>query len=99
MDVQPCRGLVINAPEFFADPDFKLWLRNGRRKFTWYVGQEIDEWSDVIVLVDPSLTAEGSDADMPEHIWDQIIDLCREHLGASRHDATHHAIRLTNLAD
>ncbi|MBV2149895.1 hypothetical protein KRZ98_16750 [Sphingobium sp. AS12] len=97
MDIQPCRGIVINAPEFFVDPAFQQWLANGDHKFTWHDGGEIDEWSDVIVLVDPSLNGEGSDSDMPEHIWNRIVEACREHLGRDRACSNHYVARLTNL--
>ena len=97
MDVQTCRGVVINAPEIFTDPAFRRWLTSSQPKFTWYDGGEIDEWSDVVVLVDPSLNGEGSDSDMPGHIWDRIVDACRDHLGIRPGDAFHHVVRLTNL--
>lgn len=97
MDIQHCRGIVINSPEYFADPAFREWLANGQPKFTWFTGQ-IDEWSDVIVLVDTSLSGEGSDSDMPEPIWNQIVAACAEHLGPDRGDVCHYMVRLTNLA-
>lgn len=34
MDITLCRGMVINAPEFFADSAFQRWLINGAPKFT-----------------------------------------------------------------
>ncbi len=98
MDVQRCRSLVINAPEFFVDPAFREWLTNDQPKFTWYKNGEIDEWSDVIVLVDPGLNGEGSDSDMPEYIWNYIVDACRNHLGAANICSNHYMVRLTNLA-
>lgn len=98
MDAQLCHGLVLNAPEFFADAAFQRWLENDLPKFTWYRGGEVDEWSDVVVLVDPGLTGEGSDSDMPAPMWDQIIDLCRMHLGPSQDRQNHYMVRLTNLA-
>ncbi len=98
MDVHSCRGLVLNVPEFFADPGFQQWLTNGKPKFTWWTAGPVDEWSDVIVLVDPSLSGEGTDSDMPEPIWNQILDICREHLGTCRGATAHYAVRLTNLS-
>ena len=95
--VQPCSGLVIRAPECFADPDFQTWLQNGDPKFTWYRAGPVDEWSDVVVLVDPSLNGEGSDADMPAHIWQFIIQRCRQHIEPGQHRC-HIMVRLTNLA-
>ncbi|BAI96654.1 hypothetical protein Sj15T_09610 [Sphingobium sp. TA15] len=99
MDVQPCRGLVINAPWFFADPAFQQWLTSGTPKFTWWTSGPVDEWSDVIVLVDPNLSGEGADSDMPEAIWNQIVHICREHLGAHGAATPHYVVRLTNLAE
>lgn len=97
MDIDPCRGIVINAPEFFADLAFRQWLTNDERKFTWYAGGPTDEWCDVVVLVDPSLSGEGSDSDMPAHIWNTIVAACREHLGPGRGGESHYVVRLTNL--
>ncbi len=97
MDITLCRGMVINAPYIFADPTFRRWLTNGKPKFTWHDGGAIDEYSDVVVLVDPGLTGEGSDSDMPAPIWDRIVEACRAHLGADRHCASHFVVRLTNL--
>lgn len=99
MDVDICRGLVINAPEFFADPAFQNWLNDGRPKMSWHrPGEQISEWSDVVVLVDPTLTGEGSDADMPDQFWNRIVSACRDHLGPSRAPTAHYHVRLTNLA-
>jgi hypothetical protein len=98
MDAHRCRGLVINAPQFFADPAFRAWLADSRPKFTWHQGGEPDEWSDVIVLVDPGLSGEGSDSDMPESIWDNIVEACRTRLGAAPSATHHYMVRLTNLS-
>lgn len=75
----PSPGLVINVAPFYRDPAFVDWLNSDHRKATWHEGGTPTEWSDVIVLVDPSLNGEGADADMPEHIWDQIVNACRTH--------------------
>ncbi len=80
-DVQLARGLVINAPDLFADPDFCAWLTIDEAKFTWVREGRVDEWSDVVVLVDPSLSGEGSDSMMPAPSWDRIIAACRLYLG------------------
>lgn len=98
MDIRSCKGLVINAPEFFEDPEFMAWLNNRDRKFTWHIrGNSIaDEYSDVVVCVDPSLNGEGSDSDMPEHIWNRIVTACRETLGSASGE-DHYMVRITNL--
>lgn len=95
MQVDKVNALKINAPEIFADPEFQAWLNNGQRKFTWHEGGKPDEWSDTVVMVDPGLTGEGTDSDMPEHIWDKIVEICREHFKPARLE--HHImVRLTN---
>lgn len=38
MRAQICRGLVLNAPEIFADHRFQEWLNNDEPKFTWHRG-------------------------------------------------------------
>jgi|TARA_Y100000815_G_scaffold30282_5_gene25303 hypothetical protein len=91
------RSLLINAPEYFRDPAFRHWLGGAQPKFTWHRGGEPDEWSDVIVMVDPSLSGEGSDYDMPAHIWERIVDACRTHLGHGQGRSPHYMVRLTNL--
>ena len=94
---QPGRSLLINAPDIFRDPAFRQWLGTAQPKFTWHRGGEPDEWSDVIILVDPGLSGEGSDSDMPAHIWRRIVDACRAHLGSDHGCAPHYMARLTNL--
>jgi hypothetical protein len=99
MDIQVARGLVINAPAFFTNPEFLAWLNNGETKFTWHIkGNAVaDEYSDVVVCVDPSLSGEGTDSDMPEYIWNQIVEACRQHIG-TRTGEHHYMVRITNLA-
>lgn len=97
MEAFPCRGLVVNAPEFFADPSFRQWLANDVPKLTWYRGGQVDEWSDVVVLVDLGLYGEGSDSDMPRQFWKRIVDLCRSHFGVGTGQHHHIMVRLTNL--
>lgn len=88
--------LQMNVPEFFADPAFVEWL-NGRPAplATWHQGGVPHEFSDTFVLVDPSLNGEGSDLDMPEHIWDQIVEECRRHIIPNRD--LHIVVWLTNI--
>jgi hypothetical protein len=94
-EIQICPALVINAPAFFEDPEFCAWINQPDTKFTWHRNGVPTEWSDVIVLVDPSLNGEGSDADMPEHIWEQIITDCKSVLTPTR--GQHIMVRLTNI--
>lgn len=96
MKITQSKALVINAPEIFAHPDFQDWLNDGGRKFTWHKGGTPDEWSDVVVLVDPGLGGEGADSEMPEFVWDLIVDACKARFSPSRGDP-HIMVRLTNL--
>lgn len=96
MKVQHCSSLVINAPQFFQDPEFRAWLNNSDAKFTWHRGGVPGDWSDVVVLVDPGLGGEGADSDMPEHIWTQIVDACKAAFAPAR-NVPHIMVRLTNL--
>lgn len=94
--IQIGRAMVVNVPDIFADTTFLRWLLAPAAKFSWHRGGRADEWSDVIVLVDPSLNGEGSDSDMPLHIWDRIVALCRENLPRET-GMPHIMVRLTNL--
>jgi len=96
MKITSSQALVVNAPQFFDDPEFQTWLMDGTRKFTWHQGIKPDEWSDTIVLVDPSLNGEGTDSEMPEHIWDQIVEICKKHFAPTR-ESSHIMVRLTNI--
>lgn len=96
MQVEIGRSLLIYAPEFFRDDAFVAWLNNGQPKYTIHQGASPGEYSDVIVLVDPSLEGEGSDSDMPAHIWDAIVGACRKALPIE-HAMPHISVRLTNL--
>lgn len=86
-------------PSFLRIAPASTGLESDLRKFTWHRDGPIDERSDVVVLVAPSLSGEGSDSDMPTPIWDQIIDACRTHLGEAAGQSGHYMVRLTNLAE
>ncbi len=96
LKVAACEGLVINAPHWFRDEAFRDWLNNGEPKFTWHQGGQPTEWSEVVVLVDPGLGGEGTEAGtMPQGIWDAIVEQCRR---VYRPGAAHHImVRLTNV--
>lgn len=98
-DVDTCKGLVVNRPQWFMDPEFIEWLNNGEPKFTWHVrGNVPGEYSDVIVLVDPECNGEGSeDGSMPQRFWDEIVTLCRQCLREGDSDAMSYCVRITNL--
>lgn len=69
--------LRLDSQELFQDPEFVAWLNDASNiKFTWHQpGSEVDEWSDVIVTYD---SGDGSNSDMPEHIWDWICEIVKE---------------------
>lgn len=67
-------GLVFDVPELFQDQAFIAWLENGSPKIA---SKEEGVWTQLLVLVDPSLEGEGSDSDMPEHCWEVILAACR----------------------
>lgn len=87
-------ALAINAPALFADAEFKQWINNGNPKFTWHKSGDPGEYSDVVILIDPSLSGEGSDDDMPG--WNAVVDAVRAYVGARKLDG-HVVVRLTNL--
>ena len=93
------KSVVIEAPQFFRTPEFIAWLNNGQPKMTWHqVGSQPSEWSDVVVLVDPSLSGEGSDSDMPQDIWDKIVAICKDLFqGKIGPMEPHITVRLTNV--
>ena len=64
----------INAPELAKNDKFVDWL-NQRTCATWHKGRGITEYSDIFTWIDKG---EGSDSDMPEPVWDEIIKLLGE---------------------
>lgn len=89
--------ISMNVPSWFEDPEFMAWLNNPKTiVFTWHEkGTNASEWSDTIVCVDPSLSGEGSDSDMPDHFWKQIVDAVRE-ATEPMDSVPHILVRLTN---
>lgn len=94
-----CPALVICMPDAFQDPAFQAWLNDVRRtKCALHVpGQELDEQTEVIVFVDSSLCGEGRDDDMPQPIWEEILQVCREQYIPSQGPSI--MVRLTNLEE
>ncbi|MEY8199902.1 MAG: hypothetical protein RPS47_11730 [Colwellia sp.] len=88
----------VNAPEWFKEKEFLAWLNDkSNLLMSWHEkGSEAGEYSDTVVMVDSSLSGEGSDQDsMPTKYWDFIIKTCKDHFGPS---AGHHIIvKITNL--
>lgn len=96
-EVLPTFALTVYAPHFFMDAAFVQWLNGDGRKFTWHEGGTPDEWSDVVVSVDPGLGGEGSDSDMPDHLWAQVVEVCRQHFQPS--NGPHILVRLVNQVE
>lgn len=97
MTVRTVTSLVMNRPDFFEDEAFMAWLNNPNTVvMTWHrKGAAASEWSDTVVLVDPQLEGEGADADMPAHIWEQIVQACRD--AGVTGEQEHIPVRLTNV--
>lgn len=91
-------GLMLNVPEWFADPEFLEWLNNDQtRVFTWHEkGSAPTDFSDVIVTLEPNCSGEGSSSDMPERFWNSIVATCKQTLGENGFNY-HYFVRLTNL--
>lgn len=92
--------LVINAPALFRRADFRAWLTDtAAPKFTWHPAHraEPDQYSDVVVLVEPCLNGEGDQQGaMPG--WDALVEHLRSLTLPLRHEA-HLMVRLTNLEE
>ena len=79
----------------FRQPRLSAWLNNSDRKINWHRSGVPDEWSNIVVMVDPSLTGARSDSHMPESIGHQILSTCQLHI-APRGSVPHVMVRLTN---
>ncbi|AJF08322.1 hypothetical protein GSUB_17435 (plasmid) [Geoalkalibacter subterraneus] len=81
----------ISAPHWFSDPAFAKYLEenSGEGLASWHRAAEPEpgEFSDVFVAVDPASDGEGSDSDMPEHIWEQIVEAVRSNPQFGQHDS------------
>lgn len=97
MEIHNCKGLVLHVPEFFEDKAFMAWLNDKSKiKLTWHQGGRAGDFSDTVVCVDPALTGEGSDSDMPEHIWEKIMEACKSQFKPNQTDY-HIMVRLVNI--
>lgn len=101
--------VVINAPEFFQRKDFEEYVESQASPskgpvFTWHqAGTELGDYSDVVVLVEPCLSGDGSNSDMPEDLWNTIIAALQKEFGQHGENVPDGfqdrsiAVRLTNL--
>ena len=95
-------GIRVNAPEFYKDPAFLEWLNDPETQvFTWHKkGDAPNEYSDIMVGVDTD-GYDGTDSDMPEHIWLKIVEAVDESK-AIRHTNTiedHVWVHISNLEE
>lgn len=90
-------SLVLNVPAWFREEGFVEWLNDPNNNvMTWHQApRRPNEWSDVVVLVDPQINGEGSNSDMPAKYWDQIVGSCRD-AGLVMEEA-HIPVRLVNV--
>lgn len=80
-EAHPLTGIKLAVPELFADPGFQEYVNNSP-VMTWHDKKgpiNPADMADVVVFVDPSLTGEGTDSDMP--YWDVIVDKVKNALG------------------
>ena len=92
-------ALSINAPEWFARPDFQAWLTyptaslESSSRATWHTpGTEPTEFSDTFITFDHG---DGSDFDdlFPADIYQQICHIC------AAQGVSYGVLRLTNEAE
>lgn len=84
--VEQQRAYRINAPQWYADEAFRIWLNGHLRSVlpggspaTWHKYGMPNEYSDIFTVLDMSSEyPEGSDSDMPEHIFEELWHMCRK---------------------
>ena len=94
--------LIINVPTWFKEPQFVEFLNSGDAMTLHSRGQPADEFSDVLVFVEPNLMGDGDvPGIMPDRYWNQIIETCRLHCSvpASNESRPRIMVRLTNLEE
>ena len=90
-------GIKLCVPELFADPGFQDYV-NSSHVMTWHhkKGPIIgDDWADVAVFVDPSMSGEGTDSDLP--YWDAIVSKLKSVVGNGPFTGNHFVVILTNV--
>jgi hypothetical protein len=86
------------VPELFRNAEFLQWLETSKAMTMHQRGTGIphwDDWADVVIFVDPSLSGEGSDSDMPGH--DLVVDRIKKEIGNGPFSGYHFPVVLTNL--
>lgn len=90
-------AIKLMVPELFQNSSFLTWLESSKA-MTWHqrgsgVPKE-DDYADVVIFVDPSLSGEGSDSDMPGH--DMVVERIKERFGAGPFTGHHFVVVLSN---
>ncbi|MGI0646854.1 hypothetical protein ACRCPS_17715 [Pseudomonas aeruginosa] len=90
------RGIKLSVPALFADLEFQQYVRTNN-VMTWHdktLPPVEGEFGDVAVFVDPTMTGEGSDPDMPG--WEAIIEKLKEVVGTNPFGGNHLVVILTD---
>lgn len=85
-------GIKLVVPELFADPGFQDFV-NSSQVMTWHNKKgpiDPDDLADVVVFVDPSLSGEGTDSDMP--YWSAVVEKLKTAL-SERHGCVQTVLR------
>lgn len=94
-------GLKLFVPDLFANKAFLTWL-NSSQCMTWHnrnsnLAITDDDYADIAIFIDPSMTGEGSDSDMPFH--DEVVSRVKAEIGDGPFPGGHIVVILTNVAD
>lgn len=90
------QGIKLIVPELFAQSDFQDYVNN-TNVMTWHSKKgpiAEGDFADVAVFVDPSMTGEGTDSEMP--YWGHIIDKLKTVIGEGPFSGSHIVVILTN---
>lgn len=85
----------MQVPWFDAEahPEFVSWADKARKErglASWCapgVSHGGNDFPDIFVGVDPSMSGEGTDSDMPDEYWRAVVDVAAQarHLANGRH--------------
>lgn len=91
--------VTIDRPQWYKNPDFLDYINDpDNALMSFHIsGRQANEWSDVLVWVDPSLNGEGDSSDIPEVYWDEIVQVAK--LASSKHRLLreHIGVRIRNM--
>lgn len=90
------RGLKLVVPDLLQCPEFRHYINTTPVTATRDQGESLtqDDYCDVVVYVDPTLSGEGSDSDMPG--WELIVDKLRSRFGQGPFSGDHFVVVLSN---